>query len=271
MAPGSRPRTRPSTGRGAAVPVHERFAERAAHQRRRPRRLLVWTAVVLALVTAVAAVLLWSPAFVVEKVTIEGVEGAFVESAATDAAIPLGQPLARVDTEAAALRVEQDVRVGEATVVRDWPSQVTVQVRLRQPAIAIRRAGTRTYDVADADGVVFDTAAEPPAGVPVVRVPGGDIPTAGLQGALALVQTLPADTGDRLSTVRLTPAGDLRFSMGSVEVRWGSGQDAELKGQVLQALLRQEQVDPTGEQKITIDLAVPQTPVVTGLTPSPGG
>ena len=271
MTPGSRPRTRPATGRDATVPVHERFAERAGHQRRRPQRLMVWTSVVLALVTAVAAVLLWSPAFVVEKVSVVGVEGSFVESAAADAAIPLEQPLARVDTEAAAVRVERDVRVGDATVVRDWPSQITVRVSLRQPAIAIRRAGTTTYDVADADGVVFGTAAEPPKGVPVVRVPGGDIPPGGLQAALALVQSLPADIGDRLSAVRLAPDGDLRFSLGAVQVRWGSGQDAELKGQVLQALLKQEQVDPGGEQAITIDLAVPQTPAVTGLTPSPGG
>lgn len=255
-------------GPGGATRVHDRFAERAATVRRRPRRLVLWSAVVAALVTAVAVLLLWSPAFVVEEVTVQGVEGPRADSALADAAIPTGQPLARVDTQEAAGRVEQDVRVAEATVDRDWPSGVTVEVRSRVPAVAIDAAGSSTYDLADSGGVVFETVAERPEGIPVVQVGRGEASAGGLAGALDLLAALPDDLTAEIGAVRLDRGGGLRFDLGDLAVRWGGAEDAELKARVLSALLAQDQIDPAGEQPITIDLAVPGTPVVTGLTPA---
>lgn len=263
MTPGRTLRRR----RRPASPVHQRFAERAGRLRRRPHRLVLWAVAVLVLVTGVAALLLWSPAFVVEDIVVEGVKGPIAESVEADASIPAGLPLARVDTAAATARIEQDVRVAEASVTRDWPSALTVQVRLREPAVAIAHAGSPTYQLADAGGVVFETVPSRPDDVPLVQVAGDRTPEEGLAGALALLRSLRSDVRADLGAVRLEPSGDLSFEWGSVTVHWGDGNNAGLKSEVLGALLRQEQIDTGGEQPITIDLSTPKTPVVTGLTP----
>lgn len=261
------PRTR--RGDGARAPaVHERFVQRAAGVRRRPRRLLLWSAVVAALVAAVAVLLLWSPAFVVEEVRVSGVEEDMVSSVRQDAALPLGVPLARVDTEAAATRVEQDLRVADADVRRSWPSGVTVDVTLREPAVAVQAPGGPAFEIADAGGVVFGQAAARPDDLPVVRVEGPDASAEDIGGALALLAALPEDLRDRVAVVALAPDGALRFRVGGIVVQWGSGAEPELKSRVLQALLAQEAIDPSAEEPVGIDLAVPGTPVVTGLPPA---
>lgn len=261
-------RSRPRTSQAQPVAVHDRFKERARRLRRRPWRLVGWVVAVVTLVAAVVGVLLWSPAFVVEDVVVEGAEGSIAEGVVTSAAVPLGLPIARVDTEAVSTRVEGDLRIAEAVVERDWPSTVTVTVTLREPALVLDQTGAKEQQVADADGVVYDSVAERPEDVPVVRATRGEVSQESLAGVLGMLEAVDPSTAEDVTALQLTGDGDLRFRLGGLSVLWGGPEEAELKGPVLEALLLQDQIDPETEQTIVLDLAVPQTPVVTGLEPT---
>lgn len=278
LRPGSRTRQggRPG-GAGAATRQagrdragragHARFAQRASSLRRRARRVWTWLGVVLVLVSAVVLTLWWSPAFVVEEVAVTGVQGEVAAGAQERASVPLGVPLARIDTDAVARRVEQDLRVAQADVSRDWPSAVTIQVSLREPALVIDQAGSARLQVADGTGVIFDRIAERPEDLMLVRASRGDLRGDSLTGVLDVLAALPPETAQRISSVRLTADGDLRFYLGPVLVSWGPPGQDDLKAGVLAALLAQQQIDIGGEQTMGVDLSTPRTPVVTGLTP----
>ncbi|MCE0488193.1 cell division protein FtsQ/DivIB [Ornithinimicrobium sediminis] len=280
----SRPRTGSTPAAPVSVPVHDRFTARARRIRRRPLRLVGWLVAVLVLVGAVVGVLLWSPAFVVEDVVVEGAEGQLAEGAVSRAAIPVGLQLARVDTEAVAARVEEDLRIAEATVGRDWPSTVSLTVRLREPALVLDQAGAGSLQLVDAEGVVYDTVSRRPDDVPRVRAPRGDVSPASLAGTLDMQAALTPETAEQVRGLQVLGDGELRFAVGPVTVLWGGPEDAELKARVLEALLAQEPIalaleadaDAEGDAEgggedgpaLTIDVAVPGTPVVSGLEPS---
>lgn len=246
---------------------HARFAQRSSSLRRRARRVWTWLGVVLVLVSVVVLTLWWSLAFVVEEVAVTGAQGEVAAGAQERADVPLGIPLARVDTDAVAGRVEQDPRVAKADVARDWPSAVTIGVSLREPALVIDQAGAARLQVADATGVIFDRVAERPADLMLVRASRGDLRGESLTGVLDVLAALPPETARRISSVRLTADGDLRFHLGPVQVSWGAPGQDDLKAGVLAALIAQPQIDIEGEQQVGVDLSTPRTPVVTGLTP----
>lgn len=252
------------TGRAA---MHARFAQRARALRRRARRLWIWLIVVLVLVSAVVVTLWWSPAFVVSEVNVSGVEGDVATDTVQRASVPLGIPLARVDTDVVAGRVQEDLRVAEADVSRDWPSAVDIDIVLREPVLVIDQRGSAGLQAADASGVIFDDVAEPSADLMLVRASRGDLSADSLTGVLSLMAALPPETERQIHSVRLRADGDLSFALGSVQVGWGRPGQEALKAEVLDALLAQEQIDPESDHDITVDLSTPQTPVVTGLVP----
>lgn len=266
-------RTRSRSGATAAAgrtrnqAMHVRFAARTRRLRRRARRVWVWPAAVLALVAVLVVTLWWSPAFVVQEVTVTGVEGELATGAEKRAGITPGAPLARVDTDAVAARVEEDLRVDRADVSRDWPSGVTIDVVLREPAMAINQAGASSVQLADASGVVYEQIREPPASLMLVRASRGEMRPASLSGVVRLRSALPPEVAREVSEMQVTADGDLRFRVGSVAVEWGRPGQEDLKATVLMALLAQEQIDPEADQQVEVDLATPQTPVVTGLIP----
>lgn len=261
----------PGSGPGGAT-MHARFAQRVAALRRRARRVWTWLAVVLVLVIAVVVTLWWSPAFVVSEVTVSGVDGAseVAIGAQERAGIPFGMPLARVDTDAVAGRVQEDPRIAEADVSREWPSGVDLQIALREPALVVDQRGSLRLQTADASGVIFDEVTEAPADLMLVRASRGDLSAESLTGVLSLLAALPPEAVQQIPSVRLMADGELSFALGSVQVDWGPAGQEEVKAEVLAALLAQEQIDTEGDHDIGVDLTTPQTPVVTGLVPDDG-
>lgn len=264
-----------STTRQVKPRTHQKFRARAAEVRARPWRIVAVLALVAALVGGVVFLFAWSSAFAVEEITTAGAEGEVAELAQANAGVPIGRPMARVDTVAVEERVLADLRVASVDVGRSWPSTLTLELTLRQPALAVRQSGLRGVLLADAQGVVYDTTDEAPEDLPTVSAPEGDLDPAHLQAALALPGALPAAVARQADDLRLDAAGRLEFTVGSVTVKWGDGTSAELKGRVLEGLLAQEGIDPSAEVDpvagpIEIDLSTPSTPVVTGLqTASP--
>lgn len=259
---GGRPRTKDT--------AHPKLAQRASAVRRKPWWVAGILALVLALVAGVVYLFGFSTVFIVEEVTVAGADGEVAEVAHEVAAGSMGRPLARVSTDALEERVLEDLRVATVDVGRSWPSTITLDLTLRQPALAVRQSGTQGFQLADAEGVVYDTADKAPDGLLVVRAPAGDLDPADLQAVQTVPAALPPALARRADELRLGEGGDIQFTLGEIEVTWGDGSSPELKARTIEALLDQEGIDPDeepdeGEERITIDVSTPSTAVVTGL------
>lgn len=216
---------------------------------RRPRRR--WLRVVLVLmailVIASAVWAVWfSSLLAATGVRVVGVEGARADAALAAAAIPVGMPLARIDTAPAERAVRALPWVLDADVRRGWPGEIVVAVTPRTPIAVIVAASGRSG--VDSEGVVFPAAGALPKGLPTVTAEG-----VGLTASMAALATLPADLARRVVSVSATTRDDIELTLRSGDVvRWGSADQPELKAEVLRALM-QRKAD-------VYDVAAPEVP-----------
>lgn len=237
---------------GATASSSARFRERELANRRRPwRRALV--ALGAATVAAVLVWLLgWSSILGVSEVDVSGATGAEAAAVAELVDVPIGTPLARVDTDAVAARVRQRITVAEVSVRRAWRT-LAVDIVLRTPAIVVKNPQGQ-LDVVDAEGIAFGVVKAAPKGVPVVTAVGARGATReAMQSALALLNALPPDLSSQVSGITVSSANLVTFTLGKRTVVWGSGADSERKVAILTALL------PTKAK--VIDVSAPETPV----------
>lgn len=237
---------------GAGSPA-DRFRERALSNRRRPWR----RALLVVLAAATAAVLVWvvgwSAWLGVDDVDVTGVSGPEAAAVARLVQVPLGTPLARVDTDAVGARVRERVTIAEVSVRRSWPRTLTVEVVPRSAALVVRNP-QGLLEVVDAEGVSFGTVRAVPKGVPVVTATGVEGTTKGaLLSSLALLDALPAELAGQVSGIKVGSANLISFSLGSRTVHWGGGADSGRKVAILTALL--------GTKARVIDVSAPDTPV----------
>lgn len=205
----------------------------AGHRHRR------WFAVALVLVILAVAgwALLGPTVLVVRHVRVTGT-GALVPAAAVREAarIPAGTPLARLDTAAAARRVERLPTVLSARVSRSFPDTVVIAVRPRIPALAVP-AGSG-YALVDSYGVTVSTVTAVPAGIPVLTSPPPVLRGNPAVRAAALVaERLPAQLRDLVKSVSAA-GGTVTLSLtGGITVVWGGPGQAAQKAAVLTMLL----------------------------------
>ncbi|MGB3257059.1 MAG: FtsQ-type POTRA domain-containing protein [Ornithinimicrobium sp.] len=244
--------------------MHERFARRVKAVRSRPRRAGLWVAGLALLTATVIYFVGFAPVFVLKNVDVTGGSAEVEALAIEHAEAPIGVPLARVDTEAMSGRVAADSRIKQVTVSRDWPSSVVVEVTMRTPAAVLKQPG-QPLRLVDATGVAFEEVSQRPDDLPQIRAARGDIDPDSLAGAVAARTALGEPFSENVSSMTVTSDGDLRFSVGVIDVTWGRPQEAKLKAAATRALLAQDTIDPEGEEEMTIDVTSPQAPVVTGL------
>src|SRR4030095_13312455 len=83
-------------------------------------------------------------------------------------------PLARQDLEAIAHRTTTLPAIEAASVIRDWPSTITVAVVERRPVLAVRRP--EGYVLVDKSGIAYQTQQVLPPKVVLAVVNPGDRP-----------------------------------------------------------------------------------------------
>ena len=231
----------------------------------------------------------------VEQVRVEGAAVLDDEQVRQVAAISTGEPLARVDLDAAIDRVGELPAVASVEVTRDWPGAIDIVVEERQAVAVLSDDGT--FAGLDGAGVVFRSYPVAPEGLPVVRSaelaptvsdpgsdpgsdpssdpssdpgsdpssdPSGD-PDAERGDALrevALVVTaLPASITARVGHVEVDSLDSIALVLrDGTLVRWGSAAESDLKAEVLQALMQV----PAG----TYDVSVPALPTTSGAARS---
>ena len=242
----------PTTGRGVAS-SRDRFVRRAQEVQRRPRRLWGYAVVTVLVVAALVWVVAFSPLLAVRKVEVVGVPAAEVAPIRELAQVPVGQPLARVDTAAIADRVTQRATVADVSIERSWPGTLVIHASPRTPFLVVKNPQGQ-LQVVDETGVAYAVVRQAPKGVPVVSAAtSAALSREALQAAVSVVRVLPAATQDKVSAVTVSGAGLVTLKIGSTSVVWGGLDEPDRKLEIVQALLK-------GKPKV-IDVSAPETPV----------
>lgn len=220
---------------------HRPNPHRTAALRGRRRRLAV-AATVLGLVAfgVAARVLLFDVDLLdARQVRVTGAVTLTEQEVRAAAAVPLGVPLARVDTAAVAERVRTLPDVAEVTVKRRWPHTVAVDVTERVP-VAV--ASSPQGDVlVDATGVPYRLAA-PGTRLPQLRLDAVAPHDPATVAAVGVITGLPENLRRQVVSVEVTPGTMPQVVLtleGERRVRWGTPEQTAEKAAVLAALLSQ--------------------------------
>jgi cell division protein FtsQ len=217
------------------------FARRARARRWAILRRVLMLLLVAALVAGAGWLVFVSSVLAVEGVRVSGLRILPADRVTRVAAVPLGEPLARVDVDRVRARVERLPAVERADIGRSWPHTVSIKVTERTPVAAVR-AGSG-YRLVDAEGVTFRAVGTPHERLPVMTV--GGPPQAGLgpsgdaaTEAAAVVDSLPRPLVRRVERVEAGTMDSIVLHLrDGRRVVWGSAENSALKARVLTALL----------------------------------
>jgi len=226
----------------------------------------LWLAVGLLVAVTLIVVVGVSGVFSTDTVEVAGVDAATARQIKTAADVPLGKPLARIDTGAIAADVAKAVpQVTSVDVQRKWPHTIRISASPRTVAANVTTAGTVRW--VDPSGVVFGPADEPRRGVPSIVLlekfsqQEQSQQQAAVTSAITVVGALPAAAKKRVVRVEYRSADDISVILNprGVRVQWGSAQDSVRKAVVLAALLPRKAA--------VYDVSAPDLPTTKGKEP----
>ncbi|MFR9722256.1 cell division protein FtsQ/DivIB [Streptomyces sp. MS19] len=237
--------------------------------RPRGRRLLVLVLVLTAALGGFSTWALYGSGWLrVEDVAVErdGGPRELTEAQLLEAAaVPVGSPLASLDTGAVRDRLLAALpRLKSADVERSWPHGVALRVTEREAAL-LQATGDGFSEV-DEDGVAFAEVPEALPGVPVLELDLSDSPSARRFGeervrgaAVSVVRALPDAVRGELRRVRATSYDAITLELsGDRTVRWGSAERAGEKADALTAVLE------AAPGAAHFDVSAPSVPAVSG-------
>lgn len=269
--------TAPTSGTGGqgdlgSVVVDPRFrarriAVRKGAGRRRLNRLVI---LVLAAILALTAVIvLKSPILDVDEIAVTGARAVDATAIAEATGVETGSALLLVDLDAVQRSVEALPWVEEASVARDLPGGLAIDVIERTPAAIIAAADTAVlvdpagHVLGPADPASLPASVSPfPAFVTVVAAdappaPGGRV-GASLVEAIALAERLRGDPANVVAAVHLEPTLRLELAGGGI-VDFGDADGIDGKVDAFRTI--HARVDQACLE--LLDLRVPTRPVLT--------
>ncbi|MGH3360643.1 MAG: cell division protein FtsQ/DivIB [Nocardioidaceae bacterium] len=174
----------------------------------------------------------------VHDVQVDGVRSIGADRVREQAQIAEGSPLATLDTDAIAERIEQLPRVADAAVHRRWPRGVTLEVTERTTvAVVADSDGIRGVDATGVEFRGYDTR---PDDVPRITLGAdiGDDREQALAEAAHVIEALDDSIAERVHHIEVGSADSIDLLLGNGDrVRWGSAVDSDRKSEVLLALL----------------------------------
>jgi cell division protein FtsQ len=242
-------RPRPGDGADETGPGAPPPGRPAPDRGRSPWRTAFFGVAAAALVAGIAWALLGSKLLVVRSVVVNGTDVVPVSQVLAAAAIPVGVPMIRVDTGAAASRVEAITQVQSAQVTKSWPDRIVITVRERTPVLAVAVPASASgpgsaggFSLIDASGIVVRSVRVKPAGMPVYGTP---IPPGTLRGspsvaaAVAVLHEVPAPIARSVAAVTASSPENVTLELSNgVTIVWGSTARASAKATELSALMR---------------------------------
>lgn len=236
-----------------------RIKVRRDEGRRRLRRLLTLSAVVVTALAGLAATR--SPVLDVDRVTVRGEGHTEVDDILRASGLRKRQPMVEVDAGAAARRVEALPWVADARVERRWPAEVRIEVEERT-AVAQVLTTAGTWALLDVDGRLLELLPAPAARLvrftsPVKGRPGDELGRR-LSASRSVAGAIDTPLDQRISEIRERDGSvELRLAEGG-QVIFGPPENVPEKLRALDQLLA------TGPRLCPIwDVRVPSAPVLT--------
>jgi len=230
----------------AALTRHPRSRPRQTRRRQTRRRRARWVALLLLLAAVgLAGGVTWalydSGLFVVRSVTVTGTHLVPESEVLAVAGVRPGTPLIRVSTARVAARVLTITQVQGVQVTKTWPDRVVIAVRERTSALAVAVSGGG-FDLIDADGVIVQSAATRPAGLPLFTTTAAASSLRGdpdVAAAAAVLGELPASLRSSVASVIAPSPDQVTLSLGSgVTILWGGADDPAAKARELAVLMQ---------------------------------
>ena len=236
------------------------IARKKFARRRMARRLLALRPllIVLASIAAVAG-LVWlfffSSVLAAETVEVTGTDVVTPTKVKQLAAVPIGEPLARIDTDAIQARIEDLAAVKSVDVSRCWPHKVCIDVTERQAVAVVDKEGNLWG--LDEAGILFRQYDGRPLGMPLAHM-AATTSTDALAEAATIVSALPSSLAKRVDFLDVRTVDEITLELRSgATVVWGSADQSASKARVLVPLIEAEP-DAT-----TYNVAVPGKPTFT--------
>jgi cell division protein FtsQ len=233
-------------------PTQRSGRARKRRSRRRKAKAFIAIMLVLALLGGSLWTMYLSTVLVTKRVNVVGTSELTAAQVSLAAQVPLGVPLARQDLDAIVQRTTTLPAIEAASVIRDWPSTITVTVVERRPILGVRQPGG--YVLVDKFGVAYQTQQVLPPKVVLAVVNPGDKPL--LTEMATVAAALPNKLRGRVDRMTASNRDAIALVLESGHaVTWGSSSESELKAQIVMALLLQE-------PKSSIDVSSPHNPAV---------
>jgi cell division protein FtsQ len=212
------------------------------------------------LLVAGAVTLTRSPFFYASTIEVEGMSHVARADVLRIAAITPKTNVFTLDAGAAEARLERDPWIAEATITKDLPSRLVIDIHERV-AVAVVTSGGVLRLVAD-DGALLEAALPRMAmGLPVIALteegvePAADV----VEGAARTVAAMAPTLRHRIDGVSILADGQLRVDlMSGAEVAYGEAIDLSDKAMALRALL--DYAAERGASVISADVRVPSAP-----------
>ncbi|MFG2812171.1 cell division protein FtsQ/DivIB [Streptomyces sp. NPDC048410] len=238
---------------------------------RRPQlRMIIVLAVSLVLVGAGSVWVLYGSEWLrVRYVSVSGTRVLTPAEVRDAAAVPVGGPLASVDTDAVQARLRGKLRrIDTVEVARSWPHGITLTVTERVPVLLAREKGGFTE--IDQEGVPFATVGKAPRGVPMLELAASRKGSGAaslrrfgtgrlVREAVRVAGSLPPAVARDTGTVKVASFDAITLELGHGRtVEWGSGEQGRAKARALTALMK---AAPGARH---FDVSVPTAPASAG-------
>ena len=225
----------------------------------KPRRILILALLGIVFLTVVY-LLGWSNLFSLKQIDVRTNDQANrsqIESrlSSADIGLKVGDSMARINVRAISRVLREEDWIGRVVVERDWfDGVVSIRVKERAPVMSIERSArnigqpVQLEEFVDLDGTVFTLPGDLATKyrqVPLLRLESDavDARLSALKLLSAIEEELPTRkiTATALSNLisESQPGGGAAAGVGKqwIEIRWGSGDDLELKLEVVRELL----------------------------------
>ncbi|MFI9026011.1 cell division protein FtsQ/DivIB [Streptomyces sp. NPDC053560] len=200
-----------------------------------------------------------------EHVQVHGTDVLTEREVRAAAEVPLGAPLASVDTDGITARLGDRLRrIKSVDVARSWPDTVSLTVTERQPVLLVQKGGK--FIEVDDRGVRFATVGTAPRDVPRLEMDAADSPSLRRFGipalnraAVKVATALPDTVSKDVRVIRVRSYDSITLELtGGRRVEWGSEERGTEKAKVLVALLK------AARDARHFDVSVPSAPAASG-------
>lgn len=195
---------------------------------------------IVGVVVLIAAMVLAFPIFKVKDIEVTGNSHLSQDDITNASGVRTGDNLARVNTQKAASNVVGNVWVKQATVDRQLPSTVTIDVQERKPVAWIDDNGKQSLIDDSGDAFVDDTP--PPGALRINNIDRAD--SARLSEAIAIAASIShVDDATAKKITSVNADGPHTYTLTLEDnrtVKWGTSTDNENKARAVKDVLARE-------------------------------